>query len=348
VSRGKARGQVDLPAVLTKTVFEELLSAFTTDEQITRHVEQVVQRGLSGHAAPYRPRSIATRGRRSAAQLEDLLQIVRALLAQQSGPISIRHLFYLTVAAGAIEKTERGYQNLKHQLTRWRRSGAIEWTAFSDSTRWYYGRPGYSGMRALLEEQIRLYRYDLWAREPVHVEIWAEKDAIASILLEAADPWRVQVFPFRGFASLTSLYNAAETFREKQAEGKDVYVYYFGDHDPSGVAIDPAAGAALRGDFGVKIQFERVAITTAQIATYQLPTRPTKDTDSRAKAFAGDSVEIDAMPRDALTALVEQCITQHLPAGALERTLAAEREERASTEQFLTSWTRAQKRKGAR
>jgi hypothetical protein len=175
------------------------------------------------------------------------------------------------------------------------------------------------------------------------VEIWAEKDAIASILLEAADPWRVQVFPFRGFPSLTSLYNAAEIFREKQAEGKTVHVYYFGDRDPSGVAIDPAAVAALRDDFGVEIDFERVAVTEDQIVEYALPTRPTKTTDSRAKGFWGESVEIDAMPRDVLLELVEQCITQHLPSDAYVRLVATEREQRVTLERVLTNWKGASK-----
>ena len=272
-------------------------------------------RGKPRRSDGYRPRSLAKRRRRSVGELDDLLQVVRGLLAQQSGAISIRHLFYLVESTGAIEKTERGYKNLRQQLTKWRRAGSIEWSAFTDSTRWYYGRPGHPSMAACLEESIRTYRYAIWQDVDAHVEIWGEKDAIASILLEAADPWHVQVFPVRGFASLTSLYNAAETFREKQAEGKIVYVYYFGDHDPSGVAIDPAAVAALRDDFGVKIIFERVAVTEAQIGRYRLPTRPTKATDSRAKDFVGESVEIDAMARDVLIGLVEDCITQHLPPG---------------------------------
>ena len=265
---------------------------------------------------------------------------MKELLDAQSGPISIRHLFYLTVAQGVVEKTERGYANLKHQLSRWRRARMIEWSAFSDSTRWYYGNPGHAGPRAFLEETIRTYRLNIWESSEAHVEIWCEKDAIASILLEAADPWRVQVFPFRGFASLTSLYNAAETFREKIADGKQAHVYYFGDHDPSGVVIDPAAEAALRDDFGVAVAFQRVAVTEAQIATYQLPTRPTKRSDSRAGAFAGASVEIDAMPRDALIALVEECITRHLPAEALARLQATERAQRGTLERFLKSWSR--------
>ncbi len=294
----------------------------------------------------YRPRPIAsqTRRRRSPDELAELLRVVQDLLDQQTGRISIRHLFYLVVSAGAIEKTDRGYQNLKQQLTNWRRAGVIDWDAFSDSTRWYYGRPGHASAEEFLRESIRTYRFNLWATRPVHVEIWAEKDAIASILLEAADPWRVQVFPFRGFASLTSLYNAAETFREKLTEGKKVFVYYFGDHDPSGVAIDPAAETALREDFDVEITVERVAVTREQITSLGLPTRPTKASDSRAKTFTGASVEIDAMPRDVLLALVESYITQHLPTDELDRLRDTEAAERESLGQFLTAWRRRRRR----
>jgi hypothetical protein len=49
----------------------------------------------------YRSRSIAPRSRRSAAEVDQLLIVVRRLLDQQSGRISIRHLFYLVVAGGA-------------------------------------------------------------------------------------------------------------------------------------------------------------------------------------------------------------------------------------------------------
>jgi hypothetical protein len=178
------------------------------------------------------------------------------------------------------------------------------------------------------------------------VEIWCEKDAIASILLDAADPWRVQVFPFRGFASLTSLYNAGQTFLAHQHAGKTVHVYYFGDHDPSGVAIDPAAVTALREDFGVEIDFQRVAVTEDQIATLRLPMRPTKRTDSRAQHFGGESVEIDAMPRDVLLELVESCITRHVAPDALARMEATERSQRDTLREFHRAWTVRQRRPG--
>jgi len=138
------------------------------------------------------------------------------------------------------------------------------------------------------------------------------------------------VFPLRGHASLSSLYSAAELFREKQAEGKKIYLYYFGDSDPSGIDIDRSALANLRNDFDVEVVFERVAVTEAQITEYQLPTRPTKPRDSRAKGFRGRSVEVDAMSREVLLALVEQCITQHMPDGIRARLDETERTQRES------------------
>jgi len=199
---------------------------------------------------------------------------------------------------------------------------------------------GTLGPTAFLEESIRTYRYDLGHDQPDHVEIWAEKDAIVSVLLDAADPLRVQVMPFRGFTSLTSLYNAAMNFKDRIDEGKEISIYYFGDHDPSGVAIDAAAQKALRDDFDVDISFHRVAVTPQQIAQYNLPTRPTKATDSRAKKFVGESVEIDAMPRDVLLDLVTSRIMLHLPADVMQRLEATERAQRASLQTVLDNLNR--------
>jgi hypothetical protein len=280
--------------------------------------------------------SNAPRIRRSKSELLGLRLGVQRLLDEEDGPISIRHLFYRAVAAGLIEKSERAYKNLQQQLTKWRRAGLIPWDAFSDSTRWHYGRVAQSSMAAYLAESVRLYRYDLWRDRDVYCEIWVEKDAIVPIVLEAADPWRVRVFPFRGFTSLTSLYTAAETFRAKQAEGKAVFVYYVGDHDPSGVMIDRAVTKTLRDDFDVDLTFERIAILPEQIREYDLPTRPTKrERNTHAKGFRGDSVEVDALPRAVLVELVETAITQHLPAGTLERLERSESIQRESAWAFL-------------
>jgi hypothetical protein len=101
----------------------------------------------------------------------------------------------------------------------------------------------------------------------------------------------------RGFASESFLWSTANTIRGQ------AMIYQLGDHDPSGLAAWKHVQTKLR-EFApdVEIIFERIAVTEQQIAAYNLPTRPTKITDSRAKSFVGESVEVDAIPHQHLAA----------------------------------------------
>jgi hypothetical protein len=71
-----------------------------------------------------------------------------------------------------------------------------------------------------------------------------------------------------------------------------------------------------------------VAVLRHQIEQYGLQTRPTKKTDSRAKSFDGESVEVDAIAPDQLRAICDRCITQHIDDEQLQRTLQVEEAER--------------------
>lgn len=76
------------------------------------------------------------------------------------------------------------------------------------------------------------------------------------------------------------------------------------------------------------ITFERLAVNPDQIREWNLPSRPTKTTDSRAKGFGKISVELDAIrPRD-LRELVEAAIQRHLPAEEFKALKVAEASER--------------------
>jgi len=60
-----------------------------------------------------------------------------------------------------------------------------------------------------------------------------------------------------------------------------------------------------------------------------LPTRPTKASDTRAKAFGSTlSVELDAIEPNQLRALVQEAIERHLPPEHFEKLKAAEESER--------------------
>lgn len=74
-----------------------------------------------------------------------------------------------------------------------------------------------------------------------------------------------------------------------------------------------------------------VAVTQDQIDAYDLPTRPTKETDSRSRNFYGESVEVDALPPSVLREIARDCITQHVDDDAMERTRQVEEAERESS-----------------
>jgi len=132
------------------------------------------------------------------------------------------------------------------------------------------------------------------------------------------------------------LHDAAETIAHV---GKPVFLYYFGDHDPSGVHIPVHTEKEIRKAApAAEVHFERVAVTEEQIEQYGLQTRPTKRTDSRSKSFVGESVEVDAIPPSILRTLAEGRISTHVDAGQLAALEAAEESERRSLMDLAYAW----------
>ena len=91
----------------------------------------------------------------------------------------------------------------------------------------------------------------------------------------------------RGYASLSFLHSAAEYINQLDIP---TYIYHLGDFDPSGVN----AGEKIEETLNelapdAEIFFERIAVTPEQIEHWDLPTRPTKTSDTRAKNFGAIS-----------------------------------------------------------
>ena len=177
------------------------------------------------------------------------------------------------------------------------------------------------------------YRRALWHEQAHYVEVWTEKDAIAGILTRATERWDVPLMVVRGFSSLSFLYDMAEQIR---MIGKPTYIYYFGDHDPSGLSISTCIERELR-QFApdVDLHFHRAAVTIDQIVELNLPTRPTKQSDSRARNFEGESVEVDAIDPRILVELASDLIERHVDHEAMARMQAVEDAERNTLQTIL-------------
>jgi hypothetical protein len=137
----------------------------------------------------------------------------------------------------------------------------------------------------------------------------------------------------RGYASLSFLHSAAEYINSLDVP---VYIYHLGDFDPSGVNAGEKIEETLR-DLApdADITFERIAVTPEQIDAWDLPTRPTKTSDTRSKGFGEISVELDAIEPDQLRELVQEAIERHLPQHQFEVLKAAEESERTLIRQMV-------------
>ena len=267
------------------------------------------------------------RTRRTKDNLQDILTACQSIIQEES-TVSLRHLFYRIVSLGLIQKTEQEYAKLSGYTMKWRRDGSIAWRSFVDSNRVYKGIETYDDLGDALENSKKCYRRNLWQSQKAYVEIWTEKEAVASIAQQAAQPFGVPVFPMRGFGSGSALYSIAGQIQHYQNKGKEVFIYHLGDHDPSGRCIDESTVRNLHEDHGVEFQFSRIAVTPDQIKQYNLLTRPTKKTDPRAKGFEGESVEVDALPPHVIRHLVESSIAQHIDRSAWQREREIEDMER--------------------
>ena len=251
-------------------------------------------------------------------------------IVEEMRPMTVRQAFYQATVRGIVAKTEEGYDKVNSDLCVLRRAGDMPYDWLVDNTRWAIKPMTFESVSAALLDCATNYRKDLWRREPCRVQIWIEKDALSGVVSSVTDECDVPLRAARGYSSLTFLHDAAEDIA---ALGDvPVHVYHFGDFDPSGVNAAECIEDDLREMSDADISFERVAVTEEQIRRWDLPTRPTKQSDTRARRFGSDlSVELDAIPPNQLRDLVREVIERHMPR---KRLLALKREERRERDQI--------------
>jgi hypothetical protein len=282
----------------------------------------------------------ATGGRRNRlthtrAELDAIDDAIIAAVAADA-PVTVRGVFYRTVSAGVVPKTEHGYKLVGRRLVLLRQAGRVSYADITDGTRFLRHLRSYNSVEEALRDTAEHYRRALWPSQDDAVLIFTEKDAISGILSPVTDEWDVPLGVLRGYSSESFTWLAAE--RIAGLWDKRVFVYQFGDHDPSGADawrvftervdefVTDAVGA---GRCQIEdLSFERLAVTPEQITEMNLPTRPTKLSDTRAARFAGESVEVDAIPAPQLRQLVRAAITSHIDQRLLAIDRMVERSER--------------------
>ena len=258
-------------------------------------------------------------------------------------PTTVRQVFYQATVRGLVEKAESGYVKVQTDLSVMRRSGDLPYDWLADNTRWQRKPRTFNSVEEALRNTAQFYRKSLWANADVYVEIWLEKDALAGVVYPVTSTYDVPLMVARGYASLSFLHTAAEYIGTLDVP---TYIYHLGDFDPSGVNAGEKIEETLHELApDADITFERIAVTPEQINDWDLPTRPTKKSDTRSKNFGSISVELDAIEPNQLRALVQETIEQHLPAEQFEVLKAAEESEREIISRLVGGITSSRKRR---
>lgn len=267
----------------------------------------------------------------------ELVEKAEQILSAQH-PATIRQLFYRLVSVQALENSIPDYKKLSRVMTDARESGQVPFEWIVDRSRPTYAPTVFDNLKDGLMALRNCYRKDYWQNQPAHVEIWTEKDGIIGSIEPVTDELGVTVRVSRGFTSTTRVHEIASVFA---GIFKPIFVYYLGDHDPSGRAIELDLYDRI-SRFGPDFQMARLAIREEDIDDFKLPPLRIKTSDTRAAAFRREfgnrCVELDALPPEELRSRVRQAIEGHTEEEAWGRAMAIEKAEQESIMSIVGRW----------
>ena len=174
------------------------------------------------------------RTRRTQSEIRSLKDAIYRLCEDQH-PRTVRGLFYQLVKLELIPKTEGAYSGTVSRLCgEMREEGELPWDWIADTTRWMRKPDSYDSLEQFQEENAILYRRELWRSQGKYVEVWCEKATLAGLLTDVTYEWDVPLMCTTGFSSKGFIHSAAEAV---VGRGCPSFIYYLGDHDPSGLKI---------------------------------------------------------------------------------------------------------------
>lgn len=276
---------------------------------------------------------------------QQVVAAVNKIISEYTLRLTVRQIWYRLVSPPyqLFENTITNYKGFDKILTRARENNHVDWTKIEDRSRGTYG-PSYPwfGMNVRLGAELdtfsdpkdyidylfkqladKFYDQPYWADQPQHIEVFVEKDALASLFVQVAEEKRVLVYPSRGYSSFTKVMEAIR----RLPKDKPVKILHFADHDPSGMDMTEDLIQRLRnysaGD-ELDLQIKRIALTIDQVKRWDLAPNPTKAADSRSPNYVakfGDSCwELDAVRPNDLQDIIRKAIQEEVDQDEWDKT----------------------------
>ncbi len=250
---------------------------------------------------------------------------------------TLRHVYYrMAFKEQLISQTRHGYSYLDAKLVDARKSGLLPVDSLSDRSRYveFSSPEGKSEdiIQQFLDELPAKVGFNPWDESDTYVEVWLEKDALVDLIGPVTRKYMVPLAPQRGYSGLSYVYEGVQRIKEMEDQGKKTVILSLGDHDPSGDDIYEKLKEAMR-EFGLHTTVVRLALTDEQIAEYNLPAAPAKESDPRyhrylEKHHSSKVYELDAMDPQILREIMEEGIKKYVDPNIWERVKGKSSKER--------------------
>lgn len=237
-------------------------------------------------------------------------------------PRTVRDVYYALEARGFPEECdEQGYdfkyRYVKRAVKKGRRAGYIDPAVIYDASRQAEATvtTGHGDPESFLQEHVdgveSAYTENFWDDQDHHVEVWLEKQSLATVFEPICDDLNVRLEATRGDWSDSKVFEATQRLIDRLSEGDDVRILYWGDYNPSGLHA-PVAIQQTMAHYGMKfrgqdepdsryfdiwpfsgaldvrepgntgsLQFERVGLNTEHVERFDLPENPTPSSTNK-------------------------------------------------------------------
>lgn len=283
---------------------------------------------------------------------KEIIPVVNEIFSQYSYALTIRQIYYRLVSDpyNLFSNTRSMYNSLDRILVRAREKGEIDRNRIEDRTRQTIGGDqGWEDPDSYLDkvsEYIKScwqkYNKEMWASQQFKLELWVEKDALASVISETTHPFRVLVFPSRGYSSYTKIREALD--RLKYYRSKQIIILHLADHDPSGFDMTGDLINRFEKYGNDAIEIKRIGLNYDQVEKFNLRPNPVKIADSRALSYIGhygeECWELDALPPNELQSIVEKEIKNYIDQRAWDAKLEEIEKEREEIRDKIEEMTK--------
>jgi hypothetical protein len=227
-------------------------------------------------------------------------------------PTSTRFVYYELIQRGVIAKKSvagttgrRSDQDVADAIFFLRKVGAVPWEYIADETRsiknWRYAH----SIAEYVKDTVDRARIDVWDDEAPPM-ILTESRSLAGVLENLAAAYLVPIAATNGQVGGFLRTDVAPALCPGQS------VLYLGDHDWQGGQIETNTRTVLEELIGGELDWQRLAITEAQVRANDLPVISKPDRRYKPVRYH-DAVETEALGQSVIVGIVRDHLDGLLP-----------------------------------